>query len=111
MDLVRKILLFAEENVRDSFIKPVIDGYEPKEIAYHVHLLQQADFLAVRDINSEKWVGGMTWAGHDFLDAARNDTVWNKVKAQAKEKAVALPFEVLKTALSTGVAALMTAAK
>ena len=33
---------------------------------------------------------------HEFLDAIRNDTVWNKVKATVKEKGGAIPFEVLK---------------
>jgi hypothetical protein len=37
----------------------------------------------------------ITWAGHDFLDAVRNDTVWAKVKTQLKDHSVTLPFVLL----------------
>jgi hypothetical protein len=33
--------------------------------------------------------------GHDFLDAVRNHTVWSKVKAHKKERAVSLPFSLV----------------
>ncbi len=41
-------------------------------------------------------VKGLTWAGHEFLDAARNDTVWNKTKEIVKDKGGSVPFEVVK---------------
>src|SRR5262245_16629438 len=44
-------------------------------------------------------VTGVTWKGHDFLDAARNDTVWNATKKRlAKAGAWTFPIvlEVLK---------------
>ena len=37
----------------------------------------------------------LTWAGHEFADAARSDTMWNKAKAIVKEKAVGLSLAVL----------------
>ena len=39
---------------------------------------------------------GLTWQGHEFLDAVRNDTVWRKTTALIKEKGGSVPFEVIK---------------
>ncbi len=38
----------------------------------------------------------MTWEGHDFLDAIRNDTIWNRVKATVTEKGGGASVEVMK---------------
>jgi hypothetical protein len=39
---------------------------------------------------------GLTWDGHEFLDAIRNDTVWNKTKRVIADKGGSIPFDVLK---------------
>jgi hypothetical protein len=38
----------------------------------------------------------LTWEGHEFLEASRNENVWNKVKAIIKDKGLGLIFEVIK---------------
>jgi hypothetical protein len=43
---------------------------------------------------------GLTWAGHEFLDAARNNSVWNKAKSAIVEKGGAVSFEILKAYLT-----------
>lgn len=40
-------------------------------------------------------VNGLTWKGHDFLDNARNDTVWKKVMSDAENKGMSLSMPVL----------------
>lgn len=45
------------------------------------------------------------WAGHEFFDDARNDTVWNKVTATIKNAATTASFEVLVEMLKAGVLA------
>lgn len=37
----------------------------------------------------------LTWQGHEFLDAVRNDTVWRKTMALVKEKGGSVPFDVV----------------
>ena len=32
------------------------------------------------DAPQHSYIHNLTWAGHDFLDAARNDTVWRTAK-------------------------------
>jgi hypothetical protein len=43
--------------------------------------------------------GGLTWEGHEFLDAARDDTRWSKAKKLVQEKGGSLMFEALKAVL------------
>ena len=38
----------------------------------------------------------LTWQGHEFLDAIRNDTIWNKTKNVVAERGGAIPFELIK---------------
>jgi hypothetical protein len=38
----------------------------------------------------------MTWAGHDFLDAARDETLWNKAKVKFVKPGASFTFELVK---------------
>ena len=40
-------------------------------------------------------VKGLTWNGHEFLDASRNDTVWSKTKQFVADKGGNIPFQLL----------------
>lgn len=103
-ELVRKILLFLEEkSTPEAIACPKIEGYDDLAIKYHLLLLAQAQLI---DYEPERTDTGriirviafsLSWQGHDFLDSVRNDAVWAKVKSQASEKGVSLPFEVLKS--------------
>ncbi len=44
-------------------------------------------------------IGRLTWADHEFLEAARNETFWKKAKGTVKEKTGGLSFELLKQML------------
>ena len=44
----------------------------------------------------------LTWEGHDFLAAARNDTIWKKTWASVKDKGVDVSFGLLKELLISG---------
>ncbi|WP_234918767.1 DUF2513 domain-containing protein [Aeromonas veronii] len=39
----------------------------------------------------------LTWAGHEFLDAIRSDTVWNKTKETFTTKGLDMTFDLIKT--------------
>jgi len=41
----------------------------------------------------------LTYGGHEFLDAARNDTVWEKAKTAVVKSTGVLTLEGLKVAL------------
>ena len=103
MDLARRILLDVEEckeAVGGSPIHIECEGHSEEEVSYHVKLLEQAGLL---DIVEHSDSNGMmciptrlTWAGHEFLDATRKDSLWQKVKSVALEKTGGLGFEVIK---------------
>jgi hypothetical protein len=101
MDLIRKILVEIEESSIEGV--PEFDGYEPANVAYHCRLLLDAGLITAADVSSHDGeaylISGLTWAGHDFLDAARNETVWNKAKEVIKSKGGGFTFDILKLVL------------
>ena len=106
MDLIRKILLAIESHPEPySWDVPLdISDYSEKEICYHVKLLEEAGLIEARIMTAmggefECAVNSLTWTGHEFLEAARDDSRWEKVKRLVWEKTGSLPFEVLKAGL------------
>ncbi|MDP9314290.1 MAG: DUF2513 domain-containing protein [Chloroflexota bacterium] len=104
MDLIREILLQVEAYDKPHGAIPIrIEGYSKEATSYHIGLLIDAGYLAgytsggTRDTHYA--VRNLTWAGHEFLDAARNETVWNSTKQVVKEKGGAIPFDLLKDLL------------
>lgn len=102
LDLIRKILLQIESDLYISDIKE----YPEKQIAYHVALLEDAKlvteeiYISLYVPNSELMGIRITWAGHEFLDASRSASIWEKAKMIAIEKVGTLSFEVLKSLLT-----------
>ena len=114
MDLVRKILIWAEDR-DESLTAPrpdnhlAIDGYDDRVVALHVKLLQEAGFLEASFVEADGFgivfarVRRLTWAGYEFLAAARDDTVWAQTKGVIKSKTRDVPFSVLQALLIEGV--------
>jgi hypothetical protein len=107
MDLVRKIALAIEEH--PSGFAPnnlTVEGYSHDQIGYHVILMMDAGLVNgiklthMRSTSPEATATSLTWAGHEFVDAARSDTVWNKATAVIRDKvgtaSIAMLIEVLK---------------
>ena len=113
IDLVRKLLLALEsdEIYGDTYtIRPnnfKIEGYDLeadetfleniRKINYHLRLLDDAKLIAI-DINSAGQIAvqRLTWEGHEFLDAARDDKVWKKVKREVAEKGGGFTIDIVK---------------
>lgn len=99
MDLVRRILLEMEES-NDS--RPGIMTYEDVDdevTSYHVKLLYDAGLIDAFDVSTPTtliWkVKTLTWQGHEFLDAARDDSRWATAKSTVSAKMGSLSFELL----------------
>lgn len=107
MDLIRKILLKIEDsNVGEPLAEIKIEGYESNEIAYNISLLKNAEFIEGEIlyemgsvIPSAYVIFGMTWDGHDFLDACRNEGIWEKAKEKLRTIGNDVPIEVIKAVL------------
>jgi len=86
MDLIRAMLLAIESESSGFAPKIEILGYTEEQIGYHASLLGEAGLAKVVDVTSagskgpEAIVTRLTWAGHEFLDAARENQRWNQAK-------------------------------
>lgn len=102
IDLIRHILLDLE--ARGSYtdwLDVDIEEYSPEQVDYHLELLIEAGLIRVPASGMElsrRHPLRLTWEGHEFLDAARSETRWQKVKASA-DKIDGLLFAFIKAAL------------
>jgi Hypothetical protein (DUF2513). len=101
LDLCRQILLSQERD--DPNLE--IPGYTTEQILYHCVLLEEAGLLVGQFVrgSSGDVIGArierLTWEGHDFLDAARNDKNWRKAKDQILKTGGSWTFEIVKSLL------------
>ena len=106
MDLARSLLKEIEEKAEhdDPGMMLEVPGYDEATINHHLQLLAEASLIEVRRIGygtapADYLAKGLTWQGHEFLAAARNDTIWAKAKGLMKQKGVEWSFELLRTSL------------
>jgi hypothetical protein len=105
MDLVRKILLAIEASERplDSTLIR-IGGFTHDNLTEHMRLMHEAGLIegiAAYSIEHKlKWVElRLTWSGHDFIDAARNEAVWSEALGTVRTQIGTVAFAVLKDVL------------
>lgn len=113
MDLIRGVLLKVEELPFDGgFHEITVEGRTDDEVIYHVMLLHEAGFIEAQDLTTLSGIcwkpKRLTYSGHEFLDAARSDTVWQKAKAWTQKTTGTLTLEGLKVALPHVVKALIS---
>jgi len=104
MELVRQLLFEVEKNDDPyALIDPKIEGHNEVEISYHIMLLDQAGLLNAQDrsaIGVFRWSAArLTWDGHEFLDAARDDATWKEATERLSEANPGPVFDVLKALL------------
>ena len=104
MDLIRLLLLAIEDRPwPDTEGLVTANGYNHDHICYHLRLAADAGLVEGMDMSSSRGryfkVRRMTWAGHEFLELARDDKRWQRVKAELA-KAGCFRFDIA-TALLT----------
>lgn len=104
MDLLRTILLQIESNpqmdgtIYFGFAKPEdmdISGYSEDEFIYHMQLLISQEFINGSGDSLPINVRGLTWAGHEFLDNIRNDSVWANTKKRVGDLVGSVSISVI----------------
>ena len=92
MDLIRDILLkvAADPELNGSHFKVFdmsdFEGHSQDEIAYHIDLLFEADFvkgIATLDAPAPA-ISKLTWEGHEFVDNIHDPGIWAGVKERIK---------------------------
>ena len=82
MELIRLILRHYETGEHP----PELAEYDESEVFYNCLLMKDADLIDATFIEGNGVLPHdivnvrLTWAGHDFLDATRDDTIWRKAK-------------------------------
>ena len=109
-DVIRRILAYMEDltevvQIVGEYCKPVEEfGIDIKTLAFHIHLLLDAKYI---DATITPTTGRciivlrrITWAGCEFIEAAKNDGVWNKAKEALKKHITSYPLDVLQRVMN-----------
>jgi hypothetical protein len=102
MDLIRHLLLQIEAAGPHGLNQISSEAHDEGTIEYHMNLLINARFVDGklehtfgRNIHLD--IKGLTWAGHDFLEAIKNDTVWNRTKSFIAQKGGGATIEIMRS--------------
>lgn len=108
IDLIRALLTALEEKDNDDMVSTIsVDGFTELEVKYHLVLMDQAGLIRCERIvsssTSDRIIDvlpfGLSWKGHEFLESARNEEIWNKAKSVSKARLGSISFEILSTLL------------
>lgn len=107
MDLLRRMLIALEALDGDGLGE--LDGVDPAHFAEHAQLLVEAGLVEAQIVRSNRvpadaYLTRITFAGHDFVDAAKNDGLWAKVKSKVITSGSAFTFDLIKELLKAEVA-------
>lgn len=98
MDIIRTILLaVANSNTPVS----TVENVSPELFSAHAQWLKEAGLVMVAlqpDDNRpaiKATIFRLTWAGCDFVDAIKDDTIWAKAKANIIKPAASWTFDIL----------------
>lgn len=98
LDLCREILLYIEEYGKPSEALEIdFKDYSDEEISYNLDLLSEAGYMELTTGSAEDklvW-GRISWDGHEYLAAIKDDKTWNKAKEHIKSKIGSASFSVL----------------
>ncbi len=102
LDLVRTILKEIESKAAGDFARGLsIDGRAQAEVDEHVRIMIDAGLLDGQPKTMAAagyhptFIRGLSWHGHDFLDAARDDSIWKKVREKIVKAAGSMAFDVV----------------
>lgn len=98
LDLVRLILIAIENSADDEpgSIRLPRHEVDPLHLAYHIRLLHEGRLIhAVENRGSAIVPHSLTWHGHEFVTAIRDDGIWQAIKAIEGGAGGNLPFAML----------------
>ncbi len=84
-----------------TYLQDLGGEYEPATIYAHIELLLEEDFIKGKihknhdNIIDALHITGLTWKGHDFIDAAKDESIWMKAKETILKPTVSITFSLL----------------
>ena len=109
MDLIRRIALDTEA-MEFGYVLTADEDQDQASFGFHVIWMKEAGLIKANVTEYESGeppkaeVLRLTWAGCEFVDAIRSDTLWSKAKASVLRPGVSFTFDVLKEWLKTEIA-------
>lgn len=102
IDLIRKLLLYFDEKPDDHMVEcPQVEGYTDLQIRYHLILMYEAGFLRCEKEVTETgriikvYPFSLTWSGHEFINAAKDDSLWAKAKDKFCNGTASFTFDII----------------
>ena len=105
MDIVRRILFAVEETNGVDLREIKVEKIDESIVGYHLVIMIEAGLIegSYQSIDGygcpHVLVSRLTWKGHDFLDACRDETRWKGAK-DIISKVSGVTFDVLKNVLT-----------
>jgi Hypothetical protein (DUF2513) len=99
MELIRELLLAIETDVKNTTFPAsqlnLASSWADDDVYYHLELMKDAEFVEAEAVRSfqgidDVMIERMTWAGHEFLDSARDESIWKGAKTILQSKGIAL---------------------
>lgn len=101
LELIRKMVLAIEDAPSGWAPDLKFDGYSDAQVGYHAYLLIDAGLAKGEDASTmgseapEGFISKLSWAGHEFADAARDEGRWKKAMGVVQEKGGTVTIGVL----------------
>ena len=105
LELIRKMLLECEHSPSGWAPDFKFDGYSDAQVGYHAYLMMDAGLVNGSDVTTngsqgpEAMITSLTWQGHEFAEAARDDGRWKKAMGLVAEKGGSITLDVMKALL------------
>lgn len=105
MNLIRAVLIKAQQDDPNG----IVEGHSKDAVKYHRALAiqkgllsgkVQKDYSHLSQVPAAVVITGLTWEGHDFIDAIENEKDWVKVKAFLADAGKQLTIETIKFGIS-----------
>lgn len=113
-EIIREILTCGEDVCGHGRMLQTSDFPAERiwEISYHIELLNDAYLISANMFRPLAGppsfiVSRLTWDGHEFLDAIRSDTVWQKTKKSFVSSGISMTFDLVKSVASDVAAAIL----
>jgi phosphoribosyl 1,2-cyclic phosphodiesterase len=99
MELIRELLIAIEAKDSNTFFAAeeleLKTDREKREVYYNLQLMMDANLLEASIVKSMQGIEDvvikrMTWEGHEFLDNARNESIWKAAKETIAKKGLSI---------------------
>jgi hypothetical protein len=91
MEIIRELLKQTEEREAGKMTK-----FHDPIVVHQIELMIDAGLVDGEAVFEKMaYIRRLTWAGHDFLDASKDDTIWNKAKEHIIKPSVSWTFSIL----------------